>query len=41
MDRSAVIRIDFDRNDSVKLIPVKIDFKLKWFMFEYIHAKVS
>jgi hypothetical protein len=38
---SAVTRIDFDRIDSVKLILTKIDFKLKWFMFGYIHAKVS
>jgi hypothetical protein len=34
-------KIDFDRIDSVKLILAKIDFKLKWFMFEYIHVKVS
>jgi hypothetical protein len=38
---SAVIRIDIDRIDSVKLILPKIDFKLKWFMFGYINAKVS
>jgi hypothetical protein len=38
---SVVTRIDFDRIDSVKLILDKIDFKLKWFMFGYIHAKVS
>ena len=38
---SAVTRIDFDRIDSVKLILAKIDFKLKWFMFGYIHVKVS
>jgi hypothetical protein len=37
----AVTRIDFDIIDSIKLILTKIDFKLKWFMFEYIHAKVS
>jgi hypothetical protein len=37
----AVMRIDFDRIDSVKLILAKIDFKLKWFMFGNIHAKVS
>ena len=36
-----VTRIDYDRIDYVKLILAKIDFKLKWFMFEYIHAKVS
>jgi hypothetical protein len=41
MFSSAVTRIDFDRIDFVKLILVKIDFKLKWFMFGYIHAKVS
>jgi hypothetical protein len=33
---SAVTRID-----SEKLILAKIDSKLKWFMFGYIHAKVS
>ena len=38
---SAVTRIDFDRIDSVKLILAKIDFKLKLFMFGYIHVKVS
>jgi hypothetical protein len=38
---SAVTIIDFDRIDSVKLILVKIDFKLKWFMFGYIYVKVS
>ena len=38
---SALTRIDFDRIDSVKLILAKIDFKLKWFMFGYIHVKVS
>jgi hypothetical protein len=32
----AVRKIDFDRIDSVKLILAKTDFKLKWFMFEYI-----
>jgi hypothetical protein len=37
----AVRRIDLDRIDSIKLILVKIDFKLKWFMFGYIYAKVS
>jgi hypothetical protein len=38
---SAVMIIYFDRIDSVKLILAKNDFKLKWGMFEYIHAKVS
>jgi hypothetical protein len=38
---SAITRINFDRIDSVKLILVKIDFKLKWFMFGYIYVKVS
>jgi hypothetical protein len=38
---SAVTKIVFDRIDSVKLILTKIDFKLKWFMYGYIHAKVS
>jgi hypothetical protein len=33
---SAITKIDF-----VKLILIKIDFKLKWFMFGYIHVKVS
>jgi hypothetical protein len=37
----ALTRIDFDRIDYVKLILVKIDFKLKWFIFGYINAKVS
>jgi hypothetical protein len=36
-----VRKIDFDWIDFVKLILAKIDFKLKWFMFRYIHAKVS
>jgi hypothetical protein len=38
---SAVMKIDFDKIDYVKLILTKIDFKLKWFMFGYIHVKVS
>jgi hypothetical protein len=38
---SAVTTIDFDKIDFVKLILAKIDSKLKWFMFEYIHVKVS
>jgi hypothetical protein len=37
----AAKKIDFDRIDSVKLILVKIDFKLKLFMFGYIHAKLG
>jgi hypothetical protein len=37
----AVRKIDFEKVDYVKLIWAKIDFKLKWFMFGYIHAKVS
>jgi hypothetical protein len=38
----AAMRIDFDRKiDSVKSILAKIYFKLKWFMFVNIHAKVS
>jgi hypothetical protein len=37
----AIKKIDFDRINSVKLIPAKIDFKLKWFIFGYIHTKVS
>jgi hypothetical protein len=36
---SPVTRIDFDIIDSVKLILAKINFKLKWLMFGYIHAK--
>jgi hypothetical protein len=38
---SAVTIIDFNKIDSVKLIMTKIDFKLKWFMFAYIYAKMS
>jgi hypothetical protein len=38
---SAITRIDFDTNDSVKLILHKINFKLNWFIFGYIHIKVS
>jgi hypothetical protein len=37
----AVRKIDFDRIDSKKLILAKIDFKLKWFIFRYIRAKMS
>jgi hypothetical protein len=37
----AVRKIDFDKIDFVKLILVKIDFKLKWFMFVYIYIKIS
>jgi hypothetical protein len=37
----AVRKINSDRIDFVKLILVKIDFKLKWFIFGYINAKVS
>jgi hypothetical protein len=37
----AVRKIDFDRINSVKLILAKINFKLNWFMFGYINAKVS
>jgi hypothetical protein len=37
----AVRKIDFDKIDFVKLILVKIDFKLKWFMFGYIYIKIS
>jgi hypothetical protein len=36
-----VRKIDFDRIDSIKFILAKIDFKLKWFIFRYIRAKVS
>jgi hypothetical protein len=36
-----VRKIDFDRIDFVKLILAKIDLRLKWFMFGYIHIKVS
>jgi hypothetical protein len=36
-----VRKIDFNRIDSVKLILVKIDFKLKQFMFGYIYVKKS
>jgi hypothetical protein len=32
-------KIDFNIIDSVKLILVKIDFKLKWFMFGYIQGR--
>jgi hypothetical protein len=38
---SAITRIDFDKIDYVKFILVKIDFKVKWFIFGYINAKVS
>jgi hypothetical protein len=38
---SPVRKIDFGRTDSVKLIHAKIDLKIKWFMFVYIHAKMS
>jgi hypothetical protein len=38
---STVTRIDFNRIDYVKVILIKIDFKLKWFMLWYIHAKVN
>jgi hypothetical protein len=38
---SAVMGIDFDRIDFLKLILAEIDFKLKWFIFGYIHVKVS
>jgi hypothetical protein len=41
LTRHLMTRIYFDRIDSVKLILAKIDFKLKWFMFGYIHVKVS
>jgi hypothetical protein len=37
----AVRKIDFDRIDSIKLILAKIYFKLKWFIFRYIRAKMS
>jgi hypothetical protein len=37
----AVSKIYFGRIDSVKLIIAKIDLMIKWFMFGYIHAKVS
>jgi hypothetical protein len=35
---SAVRKIDFEGIDRVKLIPTKIELKVKWFMFEYIHS---
>jgi hypothetical protein len=38
---SVVRKIDFGTIDSVKLILAKIDLKIKWFMFGFIHAKVS
>jgi hypothetical protein len=34
-------KIDFERINFVKLILVKIDFKLKWFIFGYIYVKMS
>jgi hypothetical protein len=38
---SVVRKIVYGRIDFVKLILVKIDLKIKWFMFELIDAKVS
>jgi hypothetical protein len=38
---STVIKIDFSRIDSEKLIITKIKLKKKWFMFGYIHVNVS
>jgi hypothetical protein len=38
---SEVRKINFDIIDFVNLIQAKIDFKIKWFMFGYIYAKVS
>jgi hypothetical protein len=38
---SAVTKFDFATTHFVKLIHAKIDLKIKWFMFGYIHAKVS
>jgi hypothetical protein len=34
-------KLIFDIIDYVKLILTKIYFKLKWFMFGYIHAKMN
>jgi hypothetical protein len=33
--------IDFGIIGSIKLILTKIELQMKWFMFEYIHVKVS
>jgi hypothetical protein len=38
---SAVEKIDFGRIVFVKLILAKIDLNIKWFMFGFIHVKVS
>jgi hypothetical protein len=38
---SAARKNDFSRIDSVKLIMAKIELKIKWSMFGYIHIKVS
>jgi hypothetical protein len=38
---SVPMRINFDKIDFLKWILAKIDFKLKLFMFGYIHVKVS
>jgi hypothetical protein len=37
----AVGKVEFGRIDSKNLIVAKIDLKIKWFMFENIHAKVN
>jgi hypothetical protein len=38
---SALKKFDFVIIDSLKLIFVKIDLKLKYFMFGYIYAKMN
>jgi hypothetical protein len=34
-------KIDFGRIDFIKLILIKINLKIKWFMFRFINVKVS
>jgi hypothetical protein len=38
---STMKKVNFDRIDYVKLILIKFDLKIKWFMVRYIHAKVN
>jgi len=37
----AVTIIDFEWNDHVKLILIKNEMNVNWFVFEYIHVKVN
>jgi hypothetical protein len=38
---SAVNKIDFNIISFVWLIMIKIDLKIEWFMFWYIHIKIE